>query len=138
MLIVSIIVCIIIVLLIFEKWLLQRGVDSLSLRIHVTGTRGKSSVTEYIASGLSAMYPGVMAKITGVIPTIIQNGSRNRIKRRGIARVQEQVKTIFSASRSRSGALVMECMSISPDLQQLESRFFRPHILVITNIRDDH
>lgn len=138
MLVVSIILCILIAVLIFEKWLLQRSVNSLSLRIHVNGTRGKSSVTEYIASGLSVKYPGVIAKITGVVPSVIQHGKRDTIRRRGVARVQEQVKTVISASRSRAESLVMECMSISPELQRLESRFFKPHIFVITNIRDDH
>lgn len=138
MLVATIIPGIVIIMLLFEKYIIQRGVRSLQLRIHVNGTRGKSSVTEYIAAGLSDLSPGIMAKITGIVPAIIINGEPHPIRRRGMARVQEQFHTILSAARSGAKSLVLECMSISPELQRLESRIFRPHIYVITNIRDDH
>lgn len=124
--------------LIFEKWLTQKSVNSLQLRVHVNGTRGKSSVTEYIAAGLSNTQHDVMAKITGIVPAIIHNGERRSIKRFGVARVQEQINIIRLASKKRVKGLVLECMSLAPELQQLESSVFKPHIYVITNIKDDH
>ncbi len=125
-------------MLIFEKSTVQRSVSNLQLRIHVNGTRGKSSVTEYIAAGIFMAQPEVMAKITGIIPTIIHNGAEQNIKRAGVARVQEQFYTIRLAAKMKAKSLILECMSISPELQRLESRFFKPHIYVITNIKDDH
>jgi poly-gamma-glutamate synthase PgsB/CapB len=136
--IVSVILCFTICLLIFENWALKRNVNNLQLRIHVNGTRGKSSVTEYIAASIGNAKPSVMAKITGIVPTIMLNGEKQTIKRVGITRVQEQIGVIKRASRKKTDTLVMECMSISPELQRLESTFFRPHIYVITNIKDDH
>jgi len=124
--------------LIIEKMVVSRSVASMNLRIHVNGTRGKSSVTEYIAAGIVKSDPKVMAKVTGVIPTVIFNNKGQTIKRFGVARVQEQFNIMNQAARAGVKSLVMECMSISPDLQRLESRVFKPHIYVITNIRDDH
>lgn len=138
MLIVTIILCAIISFLLIEKWLTRRNVESLPLRIHVNGTRGKSSVTEYIGAGIFQAQPDAMAKITGIVPTIIHNGEERVINRTGVARVQEQVDVIRLAVKSKVRSLVLECMSISPELQKLESSFFKPHIYVITNIRDDH
>jgi len=138
MLIITIILVFIISLLIIEKQMVQRSVRSLSLRIHVNGTRGKSSVTEYVAAGLSGSQYEVMAKITGILPTVILKGVKEKIERNGVARVQEQLNIIRLAERKKVNALVLECMSIAPELQKLESSAFQPHIYVITNIRDDH
>jgi poly-gamma-glutamate synthase PgsB/CapB len=124
--------------LIIERLLIRRSVRDLHLRIHINGTRGKSSVTKYIAAGLSATDPDVMAKVTGIIPSLISHGIVQVLGRTGVARVQEQFSVIRLASRRGIKKLVLECMSISPDLQQLESRIFNPHIYVITNIKDDH
>lgn len=138
MLIAAFILSVLLVWLVFEKSAVQRSVGNLQLRIHVNGTRGKSSVTEYIAAGLLDNRPEVMAKITGVIPKIIHNGLEQPIERTGGARVQEQFKVIRYASKSKVSSLVLECMSIDPELQRMESRVFKPHIYVITNIKDDH
>jgi poly-gamma-glutamate synthase PgsB/CapB len=138
MLIILVILIVIISLLIIEKRMLQKSIGSMSLRIHVNGTRGKSSVTEYIAAGIASSRNEVMAKITGIIPSTIHNGVIQVVDRRGPARVQEQVHILRSAFRKRVKTMVMECMSIAPELQKLEGSIFKPHFYVITNIRDDH
>jgi poly-gamma-glutamate synthase PgsB/CapB len=138
MLTVSVLLALIFGSLFLERWMVGRNVKSISLRIHVNGTRGKSSVTEYIAAGLMQADTEVMAKITGITPKIIYNREEHVIKRAGNARVQEQVSIIRKAAGKKVKSLVLECMSVSPELQKLESRIFRPHIYVITNIRDDH
>jgi poly-gamma-glutamate synthase PgsB/CapB len=138
MLFTTLILFLVISLLIVEKTAVQRSVETLELRIHVNGTRGKSSVTEYIAAGLLNTQTDVMAKVTGIVPTILHNGVEQPIRRVGGARVQEQMNLIRFASKKKVRSLILECMSISPELQRLESRFFKPHIYVITNIKDDH
>lgn len=138
MLILSVILILILSLLIIEKRMLQKSIGSMSLRIHVNGTRGKSSVTEYIAAGIASARPDVMAKITGIIPSTVHNGAIKVVERTGPARVQEQVHILRSAFRKRVKTMVMECMSIAPELQKLEGSIFKPHFYVITNIRDDH
>lgn len=138
MLIVSVILILVFSLLIIERRMLQKSIGSMSLRIHVNGTRGKSSVTEYIAAGIAASRPEVMAKVTGIIPATIHNGIIQVVDRTGPARVQEQVNILRSAALKRVKTMVLECMSIAPELQKLEGSIFKPHFCVITNIRDDH
>jgi poly-gamma-glutamate synthase PgsB/CapB len=129
----------VLVLLVLETVYVGRSVRRISLRIHVNGTRGKSSVVEYIAAGLRASGYRTMAKITGVQPTVIlPDGTRQLLPRHGPARVQEQLRVIASASRQSADVLILECMSVKPELQILEGTVFRPHIAVLTNIRDDH
>lgn len=138
MLIAACILVVILGMLIIEKSAVQRGVRNLQLRIHVNGTRGKSSVTEYIAAGMLNNRPEVMAKITGIIPKIIHNGKEQTIRRSGGARVQEQFNVIRYAAKKGVNSLILECMSIDPELQRMESSIYNPHIYVITNIKDDH
>jgi gamma-polyglutamate synthase len=122
-----------------ESVLINRWRNKLPIRIHVNGTRGKSSVTRYIAAGLRASGRRPLAKVTGVRPTIIYpDGKTSIIKRRGPANVREQLRMFFTAHRYGCDAIVLECMSIVPALQKLETRILQPHITVLTNISDDH
>jgi poly-gamma-glutamate synthase PgsB/CapB len=126
-------------ILFLEKHLYDKRINKLLIRILVNGTRGKSSVTEYITGALRASAKNTLGKITGIVPTIIlNNGIKKRIRRFNGARVQEQIKVVRFAASQKAEALVLECMSIQPDLQQLESRIFKPHIYVLTNILNDH
>jgi len=126
-------------LLVVEARATRRSVERIGLRILVNGTRGKSTTTEYLAAALRMQGRRVWGKVTGEVPSLIlDDGRKSVIRRRGPARVQEQFRVIRKAARSGAEALVLECMSIDPALQELESRHFRPHIYVLTNIRDDH
>jgi gamma-polyglutamate synthase len=138
MLIVTVLLGLVLVILVFEKAVIQRCVDSIPLRIHVNGTRGKSTVTEYIGAGILGAQIDVLTKVTGIIPAFFYNGVEHIIKRTGAPRVHEQVGLIRLASKLKVKGVVMECMSISPELQRIESSVFQPHIYAITNIRNDH
>ncbi len=122
-----------------ERLVITRRVKSIPYRIHVNGTRGKSSVARYIGVAMSASQKSTFVKITGIVPTLyFPDGTSRTIQRLGKARVQEQFSIISQAFKHRADALVMECMSLNPEYQQLESRIFLPHVTVITNIEDDH
>jgi poly-gamma-glutamate synthase PgsB/CapB len=96
-------------------------------------------VARYIAAGMRAGGFNTVAKTTGTSPVYINNdGSQTEIKRKGPPRVQEQFSIINKAAGQKADCLVLECMSISPELQQLESREFKPHVYVLTNVLDDH
>ena len=126
-------------LLTIEYLYLRYCINKIPLRILVNGTRGKSSVVKYLSAALRESDKKTIAKITGVIPTIIYpDGSNKVIKRIAPARIQEQFKIMRLASKLSADCLVLECMSITPELQKLESKIFKPHIYVITNIKDDH
>ncbi len=126
-------------LLLLETGLLRRWRNCIPLRVHVNGTRGKSSVVRFIAAGLRAGGRRPFAKITGVRPTLIlPAGEESLLRRRGPARVQEQLSMVRRAASTGADALVLECMSILPEYQQLERHILRPHVYVLTNIRNDH
>ncbi len=130
---------VLIILLGVEAIAVRRDVRAIGLRIHINGTRGKSTVAAYTAAAFRASGRSPFAKVTGTRPAILlPDGGREELRRRGPARVQEQFRTIRRAARAGADCLILECMSIDPELQKLESRFFNPDIYILTNIRDDH
>lgn len=118
----------------------QQILRRIPLRIHVNGTRGKSSVTRLIAAGLRAGGIKTMAKTTGTLPRIIDfEGMEVPILRYGKSNIIEQVKIFHYFSRRTPEAVVVECMAVLPEYQWLcEHRLIRSHISVITNARLDH
>lgn len=138
--IVSLLIAFLVIFGSLEYYFHLQNLRTIPLRIHVNGTRGKSSVTRLIAAGLRAGGLEVMAKTTGTAPRVIlQDGSETQIYRPGSANIIEQVKFI-SKARSRSAkAIVLECMALQPELQKLaEQKMVRSQISVITNARADH
>lgn len=112
----------------------------LPVRIHVNGTRGKSSVTRLIAAGLRAGGVRTFAKTTGSAARLIYpDGTEEPVARRGPPNIREQLGIMRKAAEDRTEVLVIECMAVRPDLQRIsEKRIVRSTIGVITNIRPDH
>jgi gamma-polyglutamate synthase len=110
------------------------------LRIHVNGTRGKSSVTRLIAAGLRSSGIRTCAKTTGTLPRFIHpDGTEEPIERVGRTNVIEQVHIIRQAANLSAEAIVLECMALHPLLQSLcELDIVRATHGVITNARPDH
>ena len=98
---------------IWERFRLRRSLSRIPIRIHVNGTRGKSSVTRLIAAALR------------------EAGLRtNVIEQRDIA---------HRAAAEEAEALVVECMALQPQLQSLcESKLVCATHAVVTNCRADH
>ncbi|MCF8346231.1 MAG: hypothetical protein K9G38_03395 [Bacteroidales bacterium] len=136
---------VLVLLTIFLLYILAEGLtarrsrNQIKYRIHVNGTRGKSTVVHYITILLRHNGINAYGKVTGEIPSIIcPNGHIQPIKRRGPARITEQFNITRKVAREKGEALVLECMSIDPELQKMETGFFKPDIYVVTNIKDDH
>ncbi|MFN3201289.1 MAG: poly-gamma-glutamate synthase PgsB [Bradymonadia bacterium] len=117
-----------------------KALGQIPIRIHVNGTRGKSSVTRLIAAGLRAGGIRTVAKTTGTLPRLIgPDGTERPIERPGRANVIEQIHIVARAAEAGAEALVVECMALQPYLQWLsESRFIKATHGVITNARPDH
>lgn len=124
----------------FRFWRHQRGLARIPIRIHVNGTRGKSSVTRLITAGLRAGGLKVFAKTTGTLPRVIlPNGKEYPVFRPGGANIIEQKRIVSIAEASRAEAMVVECMALRPSLQWLsEGMLIRATHGVITNARADH
>ena len=130
----------IIVLLEWERFCLAGLRKKIPLRICVTGTRGKSTVTRLIAAALRESGRRVMAKTTGSKPVLIYpDGREMEVVRRGLPSILEGKKLLKEAVRSGADVLVAELMSIRPDCLAAEtSGILRPQHVVITNARLDH
>ena len=126
--------------LFLERRAVARACGRVPLRIGVTGTRGKSTVTRLIAASLRADGRAVLAKTTGSKAMIIlPDGAEEEIPRRGLPSILEQMRLLKRAVALDARVLVSELMSVQPAILAVESRrLIRPQILVITNARVDH
>jgi gamma-polyglutamate synthase len=118
----------------------MKNLRSIPIRVHVNGTRGKSSVTRLIAAGLREGGIRTFAKTTGTLPRmIIHDGTEYPVYRQSKANIIEQVRIVAFAARNNARALVIECMAIQPYLQSLcELKLVQATHGVITNVREDH
>ncbi|HHY52836.1 MAG TPA: poly-gamma-glutamate synthase PgsB [Clostridiales bacterium] len=108
--------------------------------IHVNGTRGKSSVTRLIDSGLRGGGLRCFCKTTGTLPRIIDcSGTERDLPRRGRPNIREQLKVLEMAAKDKAQVLVVECMAVNPQLQWIsQHRILQADCGVITNVRSDH
>ncbi|MEC9376534.1 MAG: poly-gamma-glutamate synthase PgsB [Candidatus Neomarinimicrobiota bacterium] len=118
----------------------MRSLAAIPLRIHVNGTRGKSSVTRLIAAGLREAGIRTFAKTTGTAPRVIDAEGKDRIIHRlRLPSIGEQVRLMSYFAQEKPEAVVMECMAVQPQYQWIaEHKMVQSHIGVITNVRPDH
>ncbi len=118
----------------------QKSLDSIPIRIHVNGTRGKSSVTRLVAAGLREGGLRTYAKTTGTAPRVIDAEGKDRIIHRlRLPSIGEQVRLLNYFASEKPDAVVMECMAVQPQYQWIaEHQMVQSHIGVITNVRPDH
>ncbi len=133
----------IVLLLLFgaaEYALHRRALMSIRIRVHVNGTRGKSSVTRLIAAGLREAGIVTCAKTTGTLARmILPDGRELPIFRPAGPNIIEQKRIVAAARECGAEALVVECMALQPELQAVcEAKLLRATHVVITNARPDH
>lgn len=118
-----------------------RNLHSIPNRIVINGIRGKSSITRLCAGALRGGGIITVAKTTGTAARFIPpDGVDTTIYRKfGLANVIEQVGIVRQAAAYHPDALVIECMAVLPDLQEInERKLIHSTICVICNVREDH
>ena len=117
-----------------------KSLSLIPMRIHVNGTRGKSSVTRLVAAGLREGGLRTFAKTTGTAPRVIDSEGKDRIIHRlRLPSIGEQVRLLRYFSVQKPDAVVIECMAVQPQYQWIaEHKMVKSHIGVITNVRPDH
>ncbi len=126
--------------LLYEIFSHRRRLSQIKHRIHVNGTRGKSSVARLIAAGLRGGGVKTVCKTTGTMARFIApNGREEPVIRIGRTNVIEQVHVVKKAVKFHPEALVIECMAVQPLLQSLcELKLVRSTIGVLCNAKADH
>ena len=110
-------------------------------RILVNGIRGKSSITRLCAGALRGGSLVTVAKTTGTAARFVHpDATEEPVHRKfGIANVVEQIGIVRRAAAYEPEALVMECMAVMPDLQEInQSKLIQSTIGVLCNVREDH
>jgi poly-gamma-glutamate synthase PgsB/CapB len=123
-----------------ERFWRDRAWKAVPIRIHVNGTRGKSSVTRLLWAALREAGIPSLAKTTGAAACLLlPDGTERPLRRRGKPNIREQLRTLWRARRTGARAIVLECMALAPELQwTAEQSMTQATIGVITNARTDH
>jgi len=123
-----------------ERIRLDRARRAIQIRIHVNGTRGKSTTTRLIRAALAEGGISALGKTTGTAARyIMPDGSEEAVFRIAKPSIREQIAALNRARFLKVQALVLECMAIKPELQWAsEHRIVKSTIGVITNARIDH
>lgn len=118
----------------------QKRIFSIPIRIHVNGTRGKSSVTRLIGAALREGGIKTITKVTGTYPRLIlDDGCEVDIYRKTEPNIIEQLSIVKLAAQRKVQAIVMECMAIQPQYQSItETKMMHSTLGLITNVRLDH
>lgn len=111
--------------------------DGIEHRISVSGTRGKSTMVRWLHDELVDAGYDTYAKITGTEPLSVFNGQEWIVPRRGRTTLYEnerELRRFFPMD-----AVVVENQGITPYTTRLvNTRYVRPTLVVVTNIREDH
>ncbi len=128
------------IFLVVERISLDRHRRAIPLRIAVTGTRGKTTVTRKLAAVLSADGRRVLAKTTGSEAAyLFPDGSIHEIHRLGAPSIIEQKRLLRRGAKLGADVVLAEVMSVHPENHLVEvQRILQPHLVLVTNFRVDH
>ena len=134
-------ICLILVVgyLILEKIRLEKSRRTLTWRIHVYGTRGKTGLTLQVISALRQSGLKVLGRTTGDAPVLhLPDGGARPQRRWGAPNIHEYMACLNRAADLGCQALVMECMALSPENVHKAGEILRPDFTLLTNPRPDH
>ncbi|MBD3168653.1 MAG: poly-gamma-glutamate synthase PgsB [candidate division Zixibacteria bacterium] len=118
----------------------QTNINRIPVRIHINGSRGKSSVTRLVGGALRESEKTVFTKTTGTSARMIYpDGEEHPVIRAGKPNIIEQLSIVRHALEFNPDIFVTECMAVQPVLQKVvEDKMIRSTIGAVTNVRPDH
>ena len=134
-------ICLVLVIaaLVVEGRRVERHRRRVPVRIHVHGTRGKSSTVRALARLLRDRGLSVLAKTTGDAPEyVLPDGRIEAIRRIGPPRIHEHVTLLKRAAALGVDAVVVEGMALGPETVWQSEEILRATHAVVTNTRPDH
>ncbi len=111
---------------------------NIPIRILVTGSRGKSSLTRLLHAGLRAWGLNARARITGVLPRELTPDGGERVIRRASPAHVAEFGWWLDQVPAETQALVAENSAVAPELQRYAPDRLRPTLVVWTTLRPDH
>lgn len=125
--------------LLVESRQLKKALAAIAVRVHVYGTRGKSTISRCLVQVLRDGGRRTMGKVTGDAPLILMpDGSETTIRRIGPANIREYINCLRTAASHNCEAVVFECMALSPETIVTAGRILEPTHVIVTNTRPDH
>lgn len=115
----------------------RRRLSNIGIRISVSGVRGKSTAVRWLHEVLHGRGYDTYAKVTGVRPLSIYNGTEHEIDRPAKVRLYENERQLRRFAPV--DAAVVENQGIREYTTRLvNAQFVRPHVVFLTNVREDH
>ena len=100
----------------WQSWWHHQQLKKVPWRIHVSGSRGKTTTTRLIGAALRQAGYRVLVKTTGTVPLLIlPDGTEQAWRRWGPASVTEQIRFFRLAQRLKVEVVVLESMAIAPE-----------------------
>jgi gamma-polyglutamate synthase len=123
----------------------RRFLDSIETRIIVAGIRGKSSTTRHLDDVFNRRGYDTLTKITGNHPTIIHNGEVIPLERTGPRVTLYENVRVFREfvpqldAYSPDDVAIFENQAITEyTTRMINELFVKPHVVILTNVRQDH
>ena len=125
-----------------DKYLHNKRLKQLPLRININGVRGKSTITRLTYSILREAGYNVVGKTTGTDARLLywnQDEEIPIIRKPQGANIGEQRGIIKQTVESGANAIVNECMAVNPDYQKVfQKDLLKANIGAIVNVMEDH
>ena len=114
--------------------------DAVQIRIHVAGSRGKTSVTRLLGAALREAGISTLVKTTGTDPLLVlPDGTEQSWPRWAPPSISEQIRFFRRANKEKAQAVVLESMAIEPEYLWASERYLvHATHTVVTNARPDH
>lgn len=138
-LIISTIVFLVYILLEYAVYV--HNFKSIPVRIHLNGTKGKSSVTRLIAAALRETNCEVVTKTTSTLPRLrTDQGIELPVCRlEDNPNIIEQLRIVSFAASNKANILVMECMILNPEIKHhTQDHMIKSTHGIIINTQADH